>query len=176
MDYIDILTMYLSVSSVSAAFNLYHNFFYHKRNVKEVKRKLEFRELSTISKENLEEIDIHNSYDNKLTLFYSFIPIYNVFYSSVYMLTDPDELDEMYKQTYSKIIDTTNSLEREVRTKYINHLKMIREQLVISKEYAESIDKENLNISEKDYKKILKLNNIKYDEDILLSINDKKLQ
>ena len=117
----------------------------------------------------MEEIDYSNSHDNKVTLLNSFIPLYNIYYSAAYMLADQEELDDMYKKNYSLIVDSTNSLEKEVRTKYLNHLKKIKNNLNIPKEYIEPINNGELSISENDYKKILKLNNINYDEDVLYS-------
>ena len=173
MDMSSLLTLYLGVSSTSAIFNLYLNYLYHKRNVVEAKKELKYDELSDTSIENLEEIDYSNSHDNKVTLLNSFIPLYNIYYSAAYMLADQEELDDMYKKNYSLIVDSTNSLEKEVRTKYLNHLRKIKNDLNIPKEYAESINNGKLNISENDYKKILKLNNINYNEDVLYSTKDK---
>ena len=169
MDMSSLLTLYLGVSSTSAIFNLYLNYLYHKRNVVEAKKELKYDELSDTSIEFLEEIDYSNSHDNKVTLLNSFIPLYNIYYSAAYMLADQEELDDMYKKNYSLIVDSTNSLEIEVRTKYLNHLKKIKNNLNIPKEYIEPINNGELSISENDYKKILKLNNINYDEDVLYS-------
>ena len=95
MDMSSLLTLYLGVSSTSAIFNLYLNYLYHKRNTIEAKKELKYDELSDTSIENLEEIDYSNSHDNKVTLLYSFIPVYNIYYSTIYMLSDQEELDEM---------------------------------------------------------------------------------
>ncbi len=158
MDY-DMLYLYISV--VSLAFNLYTNKNIQKKLFKEEKRKLKYKILSKQSKDVFKDIRRSDRFDNSKTCIKSFIPFYNVFYTIKHLSTDNDVYLSSRRLFYDYIIKETNDTEEMNREIFLQSLKEIKNDLeVLDDEMKEKINNDELAITEKEFKKVLKMNNI----------------
>lgn len=168
--------LYLYTSVVSMAFNIYSNMSIQRKLYNEEKKNLKYDDLSKQSKQMLKCIKKSNRFDNSKSLLMSFIPIYNICYTLKNIAPGNSVYEKSRRLFYNYIIEETNSTEEMNREVFLESLKSIKEDLVIiNEEMKEKLDSSELTITEKEFKKVLKLNGILLEEEeIEEDINDEE--
>ena len=159
---------YLSSSVVSLCYNIYLTQRNHIKAKKNSKRKLKYRkDLNYRTKINLSCMNVENRYDLWDGIWHSFIPVGNVFYTYETIMFNEEEY-KIREEEYDKIVEEANEVEDKVRKMNIDFLRSIRSSLVnLSSEDEEMINSDDSRISDKETKKILKLNGLNYDVEML---------
>ena len=162
----DYSLLYLYTSVVSLAFNIYSNKSIQRKLFKEEKKNLKYDDLSKQSKDMLKNIKRSDRFDNTKSSLLSFIPLYNIYYTLKNIAPGNSVYEKSRRLFYNYIIEETNSTEEMNREVFLESLKSIREELeVINEDMKAKLDSSELTITEKEFKKVLKLNGIMLEEE-----------
>ena len=160
-----LLSFYFSSVISSSVFNTYMASKNHISSKKKAMRKLKFKDgLNYRTKRELNVIKRENGWYLLSNIGHSLIPLNNIFFTCENILLD-DVMKDYVLDLYSQIVNDANKQEEQVRKMNLDFLKSIREKIDKVPEDI-SLDSENL-VSDLEVKKILKLNKLNYDIEML---------
>ncbi|MBO6195431.1 MAG: hypothetical protein J6O56_03690 [Bacilli bacterium] len=165
-DFNILLGLYLSTSGASLLMNAYINSKKHIEIKKDCLRELKYKKgLHFETKRQLREMNYEYIFDSIDGIINSAISFKNVLFTCENILFS-EEFDKLIKSVYSEIVERANQIEDEHRKTNVDMLRSIRNSLsTIPKEI--DLDDENERLSIKKTKKILKLNHLNYDVEML---------
>ena len=172
-----LIGVYLSTASISLIYNIYavqKNHIIAKRNSK---RNLKYRkDLNYRTKRKLSIINYENFLDLKEAFFHSFIPIENLLYTIEGTCFDNLSL-EITENYYNKLVLEANKQEDEVRKMNVDFLKSIKNKLEnLPEEVSDQLLDDEYRLSDKEVKKILKLNKLSYSVEMLKYEKDNNIK
>ena len=158
-----ILALYLSTVEASLITNFYCSKKYQRKAYKNSIRNLKYRKnLSIESKKILRDIKWSNLYDQFDNIKMSIIPFYNAF-DSIQLMNSFDDMVDICEDYYNETIEYTNISEDVVRLFNGMFLRSLKEKISkIPKKIECDLNDETLKVSDKEVKKILKLNKLNY--------------
>lgn len=169
-----LLGAYVSSFASSLIMNTYIFESSHKKLKKESLRKLKYKDkMCSLAKLELKYIDIDHAFDMAGLFLLSIIPVNNVLLT--YTNIDKREENDLYTyESYCEIVDRANEIEDENRIKNVEMLKEIRKKLeVLPKDL--DLDDNNTRLNVAETKRVLKLNKLNYDVEMLRYEKDHKL-
>lgn len=172
-----LIGVYLSTASISLIYNIYavqKNHIIAKRNSK---RNLKYRkDLNYRTKRKLRIINHENFLDLKEAFFHSFIPIENLLYTIDGVCFNNLSL-VITENYYNKQVLEANKQEDEVRKMNVDFLKSIKNKLEnLPEEVSDQLLDDEYRLSDKEVKKILKLNKLSYSVEMLKYEKDNNIE
>lgn len=169
-----LLGLYFSTSGASIVMNMY---LYHKNHIiakKESYRKLKYKDgLYYKTKRQLREINYEHFFDMMDGVVNSLIPFKNVYFTYENIMFE-NEFDDLTSEVYDEIIKKANDIEDEYRKTNVDMLRSIRSNLSVIPNSLD-LDDENIRLNKKETKKVLKLNHLNYDLEMLKFEKDNNL-
>lgn len=159
-----ILALYMASIPSSLITNIYLNRKSFIKAKKEENRKIKYKKgLNYRTKDILSQIKKEELKDYKSLTISSLLPIYNIYYTIFNIVEFEDNLI-INKELLNEIYTDANNMEDWVRKMNVNFLLSIKDKLNV---IPENIDDEDYKISDSETKKILKLNKLNYEVEML---------
>ncbi len=161
-----LLGLYFSTTGASIVMNMYIYHKNHRNAKKDSYRKLKYKKgLHYKTKRELRTITYEHIYDIVDGIINSLIPFKNVYFTYENIMFE-NEFDDITTEVYDQIVMNANDIEDEYRKMNVDMLRSIRNSLSIVPNDID-LDDESIRLNKRETKKVLKLNHLNYDVEML---------